>query len=112
MSANPPNDTNENESATQPIWEVIPERTQEHWLEVRDPDGWWEAVVKWDGCIHLHHAGNVPFDKEHGDSQSSEAERDKSACDDYIHLCDIDDAIARLQALKQMALAHFGNWPG
>ncbi len=89
------------------FWKVIQERTHHHWLELHDPEGWWEATVKWDGCVDLHKAGNVPFDDAHGHSYSDMKYRDEE-CDDYIHICDLDDAIARLQALREMALAHFG----
>ena len=36
---------------------------------------------------------------------SYRAESDK----DYIHICDVDDMIARLVKLKEMAKAHFGE---
>jgi len=82
------------------MWEVIPDKTKEHWLEVKDPEGWWSAVVKKDGCVHLN--------RYYGSPMSDQNENET----DYIHICDIDDAIERLKALKQMALAHFGEWPG
>jgi hypothetical protein len=92
------------------VWAVLPEKSSPGvWLEVADPDGWYEAVVKWDGCIHFHHAGNVPFRDDFGHSTTA---RDKHACDDYIHLCDLDDMIARLQALREVAVGYFGEtWP-
>ena len=37
--------------------------------------------------------------------------RDQQAVDDYIHICDLDDMIDRLVALKNKALRHFGTWP-
>ena len=90
-------------------WTPIPGKSTDFWFEVRDPDGWYEAVVKWDGCIHFYQAGNDPFDDENGHSDS---ERSKEACDDYIHICDIDGHIERLIALKEAALKHFGpTWP-
>ena len=92
-------------------WEQRPDKTSDHLvLHLRDPDGWYEAMVKWDGCIHFYQAGNVPFDATFG---QSEGPRDESACDDYIHICDLDDFIARLAALRDAARAHFGEkeWP-
>ena len=84
-----------------------------YWANFRDIDDelgcWYEASVRWDGCIHFSQAGNVPFDDEHG---RADGKRDAQACDDYIHICDIDTLIARLQALKAAALQHFeGDWP-
>lgn len=48
---------------------------------------WWYASVKWDGCIELIHRHNDPT----GDDK------------DQMHICDIDDMIATLQALKAEA---------
>lgn len=97
------------------MWEKNAAKSKDHWLEVHEPDQkplgghWWNAVVKWDGCIHLHHAGNVPFRDDFGYADGT---RDKGACDDYFHICELDDLIARLQALKAAALEHFGpDWP-
>jgi hypothetical protein len=67
---------------------------EHHWLDLEDPDGWYYASVKWDGCIHLYRCWNEPH---------SEEERD------YYHICDIDYEIERLQALKEEALKHFGR---
>lgn len=82
---------------TEPLWVVIPERTQPHWLEVIDPEGWCKASVKWDGCIHFDKFYNAPY---------PDGERE------YMHICDLDDLIKRLQALKLEAQKHFGDkWP-
>lgn len=80
------------------------------WQEESDDgdDHWTQASVKFDGCIHFSQAGNVPFGKDygyHGDSK----ERDKSACDGYFHICDLDDMIKKLQELKKKAVEHFGE---
>lgn len=79
------------------LWEVVTAKTQDDWLQLRDPEGWRDAYVKWDGCIgYTRH-----FNQPNGDGDS-----------DDIHICDLDDEIARLQALKELALKHFGaNWP-
>ncbi len=53
----------------------------------------WEATVKWDGCIELitrYNAGDDPEDAG------------------QIHLCDLDQMIARLQSLKAAAKAVLG----
>lgn len=44
-----------------------------------------KVSFKWDGCIDLHHDGN------------------------YIHICDIDDMIERLQEIKQIAKNEFNK---
>jgi hypothetical protein len=66
-----------------------------------DPDGWWEAGVRFDGCVHLRHYSNRP---------RTDPER-RLEDEDYIHICDLDDAIARLVALREAAQSHFGQWP-
>jgi hypothetical protein len=80
-----------------PAWEIVAEKSAPHWLELRDPDGWYEASVKWDGCVHFLRHFNEPDGK--GDT-------------DYLHICDLDEEIARLTALRDMSRAHFGpDWP-
>lgn len=89
------------------MWEIRQDKPHdEYWIEFRDPDGWYEAIVKWDGCIHLYRAANVPFDDVSG---HSEGPRGKEACDSYVHICDVDDMILRLQSLKKAAQTHFGS---
>lgn len=83
-------------------WVVIKDKTQDHWLEVRDPEGWWSAYVKWDGCIgftryHNNSMDSIPSDKPWNDFQ------------DNIHICDLDELIKRLQDLKEEAIKHFGQ---
>lgn len=90
------------EPIERPLWTVVPEKTEEHWLEVRDPEGWWSASVKWDGCVHLNRYAPHPVDASRPGDEP-----------DYLHICDLDEVIERLQAIKALALKHFkGNWPG
>ena len=86
-------------------WKVIPEKTQDHWLEIEDPEGWYSAIARFDGCVHFYHYGNIPL-------SSSPDRKDSACCDDYIHICDIDEMIERLQSLKKVAQEHFkgGEW--
>lgn len=96
-------------------WEADPRGVAEdHWVDLiseKDEQGfyWWHAYIKWDGCIGLSHAGNIPFGepfKFHNEA------RGHPSCDDSFHICDIDDMIERLQKLKAAAEAHFGSdWP-
>lgn len=74
---------------------------EDYWCDFIDPEGWYKAAVKWDGCIHYDSATNVPF--------GIPDRRTDSDC--YWHICDIDHEIERLQALKEAALEHFGMWP-
>jgi hypothetical protein len=86
------------------LWRVNPEITTEHWLKVDDGEGWWSAFVKWDGCLEITRYFNLPW----GDESLPESERDAST----LHLCSIDDAIQRLELLRDMARRHFGaEWP-
>lgn len=57
---------------------------------------WMMASVKWDGCVDLYMAGNVPFDSKYGEPYSN---RDEAACDSYIHICNIPETIKDLSAL-------------
>jgi len=75
-----------------PHWNIV--EKQDHFLSAKDPDGWYSASVKWDGCIDFTRYFNEP----NGEMKDS------------IHICDIDDMIARLQALKQLCIENsFGE---
>lgn len=51
-----------------------------------------EVTLKWDGCID-YTVKNV-MDESQGD---------------YIHICDIDRAIEKLEALREIGIKHFGD---
>lgn len=95
-------------------WKTDPEGTcKDHWIDLMyDPETneegelycWTYAQVKWDGCIHLYKAGNVPFEKTYGTPKNK---RDEAACDDYIHICDLNEYIESLISLKKKAMEHF-----
>jgi hypothetical protein len=59
--------------------------------ESLDVENTYEAFVKWDGCIELTRLFNGSDD------------------DDTIHICDLDDFIARLQELKSLGAKYFNN---
>ena len=86
------------------------EKAETHWLELTsegDETGlhWWSATVKWDGCVDLHRAHNVPFGTEGRDE-------DHMAFSSDMHVCDLDELIERLQKLRDRAKAHYGkDWP-
>jgi len=68
-------------------------------LYLEDPLGFWSATVKWDGCIDLTRLFNLPLP----------ITNDPDQLVDMLHLCDINEAIERLQALKELAKAHFAQ---
>lgn len=77
----------------------------EAWIDViynhyQDGMHWVHAGIKFDGCIHLRKAYNMPF------PQAPTEMEDNS---DYIHICDIDEMIEELLKLKEIALKHFGE---
>lgn len=65
-------------------WQVVPEKSTQHWLEVRDPHGLYNAYPKWDGCIGYTRYLNQPEGEEFNS----------------LYICDIDEEIEQLQALK------------
>lgn len=82
------------------MWKINEEETEDgHWLELEDPDGWYKAIVKWDGCVHFNRLHNVPL-PETGEGPQLV---------DYIHYCDIDEEIKRLEALRDKAREFFGD---
>lgn len=84
------------------VLQVDPEGTNEARLSVVSQDGWFSAAVRFDGCIDYRQYANTPYRKDEA--------RDEP-CDDYVHVCDLDVFIERLQAIKAEAVKHFGTWP-
>ena len=66
-------------------------------LFLKDKEGWAQAKIKWDGCIELLYAYNVPapFTGIHPQLLDS------------LHICDINELIKDLQELKRIAKNHF-----
>jgi hypothetical protein len=82
-----------------PLWQESDEADKrETILSLTDGEGWWSADVRFDGCVHLWRYANEP---------KGEPGRD-DGCDDYMHICDIDDFIARLTELRDRARERFG----
>lgn len=72
------------------------------WAVFEWEDGYYRAEVKFDGCIEFYHSFNAPLST---DACESILQR----LIDQIHICDIDDMIARLQGLKEAAIEFFGD---
>lgn len=74
---------------------------KDHWLEIHDKEGWFKAIIKWDGCIHLDKFSNTPFTLREKDEDDS--------CDEYHHICDIQREIEFLYSLLKVAREHYKN---
>jgi hypothetical protein len=86
-------------------WQVDPDKaSSEYHLQLRDKQGWHSATAKYDGCVDLWKYHNVPLD-----SRTNKSEDDHRELADYIHYCNIDEEIARLQALKKVAMEYFNT---
>lgn len=81
-------------------WTEDSAESNEWFMSLHDPDGWYEARVKYDGCFEFIRAHNHPL---------PELPEPTSQMIDQIHICDVDDLIARLQELKRLAYAKFGD---
>lgn len=66
---------------------------------VKEPDGWYEALIKEDGCVEINRYFNIPAPEVDDERQLV----------DFIHVCSIDDFIKRLEALKVVAKERFGE---
>lgn len=92
-----------------PAWTKLPD-TEAHWLSLLGENGWYTAVAKWDGCIHLNKAGNTNFGPDGKLPPGTEGTVMDEG--DYMHICDLDDFIERMIALRDEAKKHFGaQWP-
>lgn len=69
------------------------DKDAERFYPVKTPDGEWSAVIREDGCIDL---------RRHYDAGDPDG-------DDYIHICDLDELLPRMHALKTIAQSHFGK---
>lgn len=77
-------------------WQIDPINTKDHWLEIEGADNSGfdddSAFVKWDGCLELTLVADGEVNR--------------------IHICDLDNFIARLEEIKKLAKQHFGpTWP-
>lgn len=79
------------------LWEIDKQDTDEYVLRLHDPNDWYKTVVKRDGCVDFMQSFNNPL--------SSARSQDI----DYIHICNLDDFIKRLQEIQKKAVAHFGE---
>jgi len=75
-----------------PRW--IKKEEYEYRLTFWDGEGWYRAEVKWDGCVHFWRYHNAPGEDE-----------------DYLHICDLDDLILRLQQLRATVREAWPWWP-
>lgn len=84
-------------------WDIDTEKTVDHWLEVMGKeeygDRWWGGRAKWDGCVQINRAFNVPFPITHEHPQGV----------DGLHICDLDEFIEMLLELREMGRKHFNN---
>ena len=65
-------------------------------LCVEDPNGWHQADIRFDGCVHYRRFFNKPRGED----------------EDYLHICQLEEHIERMQELVRLAKGHFGeHWP-
>jgi len=95
-------------------WRIDEETSKDHWINLLDASClqsngedniWWRAAVRWDGCIHLDTFGNIPLELDPD-------RKDPACCDDYIHICDLDRYIERLQEMREIAQEYFKDQGG
>jgi hypothetical protein len=79
-------------------WRLKPGSTEywEAYESCDEPHIWWEADVRWDGCTQLTRHFNMPADLR------DESTDELNSMSDGIHLCDLDETIARLQELREL----------
>jgi hypothetical protein len=63
--------------------------------------GYDEFTLKWDGCVDYRKGSNGVKPSEDYIVGSNNV--------DYMHICDLDDLIAKLQALRELGRKHFNN---
>lgn len=84
------------------LWDTDQAQTDEYVLHLRDPENWYEAGVKWDGCVNFYQGMNERLPEQIVNLDDMQ----------YIHICDLEVHIKRLQEIHKKALEHFGqDWP-
>jgi len=73
-------------------WVLAAPPSLAHWLCLKDPNEVWRADVRPDGCVEIREDYNA-------DPNDS----------DMLHICNLDDFIVRLVALRDEAKKHFGE---
>ena len=81
-------------------WAIIDE--DEYSLTVEDPEGFYRAVLRFDGCVHYYKWSSVTIHPSGAIIKSDEDET-------YIHYCKLEDEIKRLQELLAIARKKFGD---
>jgi len=79
------------------LWEVKGGSDEEGWIALRSPEGMFMAVVQGGGCTRLH-INYLPGDFEDWAPNVS---------GEHIHICEVEDLIARLQDLVRIAKEQF-----
>jgi hypothetical protein len=99
----------------QHFWDIHEENGLLHLL---DPDKHMYAYVKWDGEIHVwyYDDGSMGFDHDTGLKDYTEYGFKGKSHHDYYDMFDIDEQIARLQSLREVAAKWFAEnkqkrWP-
>lgn len=64
----------------------------EYVIYAEDPEGWYSARCKWDGCVDFSRYFNLPM---HEPSRNEDDE-------DSLHICELDDFITELTALRDL----------
>jgi hypothetical protein len=84
------------------MWEVTNQHLGENGetmaVELQDPEGWFDANVRWDGLMEIHLYHNVPKGEQN-------PEGDQYV--DTLHIGDLDGFIGRLQELRQFCQEFF-----
>lgn len=100
-------------------------KTQQFWttrenkglLHLLDVDKHLRAYVKWDGTIHMwyYDDSKVGFDHDTGLADYTDLGFEGKSHHDYYDFFDIDEQIARLQSLRELAVKWFAErgkrWP-
>lgn len=79
------------------MWQEV--QVTEQQLTLRDPQGWFQALAHDDGCVDLYRYFETP--------QGQNPQNDEECC--YLHVCDLDEMIERLEALRTRAIEHFNR---
>lgn len=96
------------------IFRTISKNTKDYWLELEgheegagvinsgklEPIWNIHVVCKWDGCVDYRSYSN-------GYGWDHECDDDCQCCEDYIHICDMDDFIDQMKQIKMQAVGYF-----
>lgn len=88
---------------TKKLWNIEP--INEAVIHLNDPEGWWKAIVIWDGSVHLYECISQCTEPGFEKNINTEGNYEYTT----IGISELDDFIDRLIAIKKLGYKYFSS---